>query len=209
VQRGFPELESLIASHVHGARRRIPKSNCADAVVQIPREWSFNRFRQVRWRDSNRNADRKREHRCETQEGMLDEHAERELYIEPGKVDRVQESKSARRSGLRAIGIDVAELAARLVRRFVFGQSCVYEIRGPHREVMLELRVNLGLDGVTMADGAENGAHSHDQQSSAEGKHSGAALLSGIGEAYVVSRISARRAEQRTRADAFNTSRSE
>jgi hypothetical protein len=80
----------------------------------------------------------------------------RELHVEPGEADVVQQSEAAGRARLGAVRIDVAELAARLMRGLVLGQPSPYEVGGPHLEVVLELRLNLRLDVVTMEYGADS-----------------------------------------------------
>jgi hypothetical protein len=117
----------------------------------------------VRRRDSDWNADREGEYRGKTQERMFDEHAQRELYVEPGESNRVQPSEPAERARLGAMRIDVSELAARLTRGLVLGQPGPYEVGGSQLEVVLELRSNLDLDVVAMDCRAKKRAQLRDQ----------------------------------------------
>jgi hypothetical protein len=102
---------------------------------------------------------------------MFDEHAQRELHVEPREADLVQRSEAAGRARLGAVRIYVAELAARLMRGIVLGQPSSYEIGGPHHEVVLELRLNLRLNVVTMDYSAKECAQSRDQCSAEERGH--------------------------------------
>jgi hypothetical protein len=101
---------------------------------------------------------------------MLDEHAQRELHVEPREPDLIQRPERAPSARFGAMSIDVPELASGLESGRVVGEAGADEMGGPELEVVIELRTNLRLDVLPPERGAMERTKPREDCASGDGR---------------------------------------